>query len=223
VRTRTQPAAPPGAYRYPAPVHPRLSPRIRGFATASSALLVLCLIGLGACGNTLQDQPVAPSFLESLIMQEEFPVYWLGGTFQRLPIINVGRDPSGAYEIQYGNCTQGGEDVCVTPLEIVTSPDNSFRPGGSTPLRLISVRGVPGTLAQDGKTIELSTGGVVVDIYADSPALARAAAHDTVAINALQLPGSTLPRALPNTGYGEKPLPSQEPPLTPVAQSLSVG
>ena len=156
-------------------------------------------------------------------MQEEFPVYWLGGAFQRLPIINVERDPSGAYELQYGNCTQGGENVCVTPLQIVTSPDNGFRPGGSTPQRPVIVRGVPGTVAQGGRTIELSTGGVVVDIYADSPALAHAAAQNAVAIGAAQQPGSPLPRALPDTGYAEKPLPSQQPPLAPLAQNLSVG
>jgi hypothetical protein len=200
-----------------------LPPRTRWFATSSVALLALCALGLGACGNTLQDQPVAPSFLEPLVMQEEFPVYWLGGAFQRLPIIAVGRDPSGAYELQYGNCTQGGENVCVTPLQIVTSPDNSFRPGGSTPQRLVSVRGVPATVAQGGRTIELSTGGVVVDIYADSTALARAAAEDAVAIGAAQLPGGPLPRAAPNTGFAERPLPSQQPSLAPLAQNLSVG
>ncbi len=156
----------------------RPPPRARGPAAGSAALLALCALALGACGNTLQDEPVAPSFLEPLVMQEEFPVYWLGGAFRRLPIINVGRDSSGAYEIQYGNCTQGGENVCVTPLQIVTSPDNSFRPGGSTPQRPVTVRGAPGTVAQSGRTIELSTGGVVVDIYAASPALARAAAED---------------------------------------------
>jgi hypothetical protein len=184
-------------------------------------LAALCAFGLSACANTIQHQPVAPSFLEPLVMQRAFPIYWLGGAFRRLPIIGVGRDPAGAYEIQYGNCTQGGENVCVTPLQIVTSPDNSFRPGGSIPQRHISVRGVPGTAAQGGTTIELSTGTVVVDIYADSPALARAAAREMVTINALQLPGEPLPRPLPNTGFAQKPLLSQQPPTPPLARVVS--
>lgn len=158
-----------------------------------------------------------PSFLEPLILEEEFPVYWLGGSFRRLPIISVGRDPGGAYELQYGNCTQGGENVCVTPLQVVTSPDNGFRPGGSTPTRTVSLRGVPSRLAQGGKTIVVATGPVVVDIYADSPALARAAAETMVAINAVQLSGAPLPRAQPDTGFAQKPLPSQQPPVAPVA------
>ena len=188
---------------------------------AAAALLTLCGLTLGACANTLQDEALAPSFLEPLAMQEEYPVYWLGGTFRGLPIISVGRDASGAYTIKYGNCRQGGENVCVTPLEIVTSPDNSFRPGGSTAQREISVRGVASTSAQGGRTIEVSTAGVVVDIYADSVALARAAAQEMVSINAVELPGAPLPRALPTTAFAQKPLLSQQPPVPPLAPGAS--
>jgi hypothetical protein len=197
-------------------------PRAR-FLAATAALLVLAGLALGACANTLQDEAVAPSFLEPLVLQDEFPVYWLGRSFQGLPIISVARDPAGAYTIKYGNCRQGGENVCITPLEIVTSPDNSFRPGGSTPQRSISVRGVTGTLAQDGRTITLATGPVVVDLYADSASLARAAVATMVTINAVQQPGAPLARSLPNTGFAQKPLSTQQPPPAPVAQTLPHG
>jgi hypothetical protein len=187
------------------------------------ALCALCPLGLSACANTLQDQRVAPSFLEPLVMQDEYPVYWLGGAFHGLAIISVARDPGAAYTIKYGNCRQGGENVCVTPLEIVTSPDNSFQPGGSTPRRRIAVRGAASLAAQGGKTIEVSTGTVVVDVYADSAALARAAAQTMVAINSMQLPGAPLPRALPDTGFAQKPLKSQQPPLAPAEPGTSGG
>jgi hypothetical protein len=190
-------------------------------AGALAAFAALCALGLGACANTLQDQPALPSFLEPLVMQNEFPVYWLGGAFRRLAITSVGRDPSGAYEIAYGNCTEGGQNVCVTPLQIVTSPDNSFLPGGSTPTRVVPMRGVPSVVAEGGRTIEVPTGGVVVDIYAASPALARAAATGMVTINAVELPGTTLPRPLPATGFAQKPLPSQQPPIVPLGYSAS--
>jgi hypothetical protein len=179
------------------------------------ALLLLAALGLSACANTLQDQPVAPSFLEPLIIQDRYPVYWLGGEFRGLGITSVAQDPGGAYTIKYGNCRQGGENVCVTPVEIVTSPDNSFRPGGSTAQQPISVRGIASTLAQRGRTIEIPTGVDIVDIYADSAALARDAAQTTVAIASTQLPGASLPRPLPSTGFARKPLRSQQPPLPP--------
>ena len=178
---------------------------------------MLGAFGLSACANTVQDQPTPPSALEPLVMQEAFPVYWLGGTFQGLPITHVGRDPSGAYEIQYGNCLVGGESVCVTPLQIVTSPDNSFLPGGGAAQSAVLVRGVRGRSALGGRALSLPTGGVVVDLYADSPALAHAAAEAMVTINAPGLPGAPLAPPLPNTGYGERPLPSQQPAIAPAA------
>jgi hypothetical protein len=192
---------------------------------AALALLVLGALGLSACANTIQDQPTPPSALESLVIQEDFPVYWLGGTFQGLPITNVGRDPSGAYEIQYGNCLVGGETVCVTPLQIVTSPDNSFLPGGGAAQSTVQIRGIHGHSALGGKALALATGSVVVDLYANRPTLARAAAEAMVTINApadggaplsqSDLPGAPLALPLPNTGYGERPLPAQQPAIAP--------
>lgn len=175
------------------------------------ALAALSPLSLAACGNTLQNEALQPSFFEPLITQTRFPIYWLGTSFRRLPIINVQHDAGGAYLLQYGNCTQGGENVCLTPLEIVTSPDNGFLPGGQIARTPISIRGVRGSAMQGGSTIALATGGVVVDIYADSPALARAAATEMVTINAVQTPGSPLAPPLPNTGYAQRPLESQEP------------
>ncbi len=189
--------------------------------------------GLSACADTVQNRPTPPSALEPLVMQEAFPVYWLGGTFQGLPITNVGRDPSGAYEIQYGNCIVGGEIVCVTPLQIVTSPDNSFLPDGNATQSTVLLRGVHGHSAMSGRALSLPTGGVVVDLYAEKPALARAAAEAMVTINSPEggaagngrasrvtlarpdLPGTPLAPPLPNTGYGERALPSQQPALAP--------
>jgi hypothetical protein len=189
---------------------------------AALALLALGAFGLGACGDTLQDQPTAPSILEPLVMQEAFPVYWLGGAFRGLAITHVGRDPSGAYEIQYGNCVVGGQSVCVTPLEIVTSPDNGFMPGGSATQSALLVRGVRGSSAVGGRALTLRTGGVVVDLYARSPALARAAAEAMVTINATSLPGAPLPSPLPTTGYGERPLPSQQPAIAPAGATAAL-
>lgn len=156
-------------------------------------------------------------------MQSEFPVYWLGGAFHGLAIISVTRDPGGAYTIKYGNCRQGGENVCVTPVEIVTSPDNSFQPGGSAPRQRIVVRGVAGVAMQRGRTIAIPTGKVVVSIFAERPALARAAAQAMATINVLQLSGVRLPRALPDTGFAQKPLVSQQPPHPPAQIKISRG
>ena len=146
-------------------------------------------------------------------MLAPYPVYWLGGSFHGLQITEAARDPSGSFTVQYGDCLEGGQSVCVTPLKIVTSPDNGFVPGeGSTTSRTTaSLRGVGGFVAERGKAISIPTGGVVLDIYAHTPALARAAAATAVPINHPASPLSPLPARLPYTGFGSRPLPSQVP------------
>jgi len=172
----------------------------------------LCALSLGACANTLQGQPIPHNKLESLVLAP-YPVYWLGGSFHGLQITEAARDPSGSFTVQYGDCLEGGQSVCVTPLKIVTSPDNGFVPGeGSTTSRTTaSLRGVGGFVAERGKAISIPTGGVVLDIYAHTPALARAAAATAVPINHPASPLSPLPARLPYTGFGSRPLPSQVP------------
>ena len=183
--------------------------RIRMLAAPAAVLCVLCL---GACGNTIQAQPVPHNSLESMLLAP-YPVYWLGGAFHGLQITEASHDPSGAFTVQYGNCLEGGQSTCVPPLKVITSPDNGFVPGegGQTARTAISLRGVPGYLAAQGRAISIPTGGVVLDVYAHTPALARAAAQTAVPINSPGAPGEPLAAPLPDTGFGEHPLPSQTP------------
>ncbi len=180
-------------------------------ARALAALGALCAVALGACGDTVQDQAIGHNVLETTMLAR-YPVYWAGGSFQGHAITEVAQDPGGATSIQYGDCLQGGQGTCVPPLRVVTSPDNSFLPGGAfAPRRAASVRGVPAVLAQGGDTVEIPTGPVVVDIYAQSPHLAAAAAQTIVPINAVSEPQAPLPARLPDTGFADTPLPSQMP------------
>jgi hypothetical protein len=128
-----------------------------------------------------------------------------------MQMTDAGADPSGAFTIQYGNCVQGGQGTCTPPLRIVTNPDNSFLPGGETPARFTTLRGVPAKLTEAGRTVAIPTGPVVVSIFARDSALARAAARMIVAINRPGSPGEPLPARQPDTGFASKPLPSQQP------------
>ena len=176
----------------------------------------LCALAIAGCGNTLQDAPVPHNTLEGMIVTR-FPVYWLGANFHGLAISEAAHDPSGGFSIQYGDCLQGGQSTCVTPLRIITSPNNSFVPGGTSPGRVIPVRGVFARFAQKGRTIMIPAGPVVVDIYASDARVARAAAETAVPINEAVFPGSQLPASLPDTGFSQTPLPDQIPaPLRPL-------
>ena len=101
-------------------------------------LLALCAGAAGACGNTVQDQPIPHNTLETLLLAP-YPVYWLGRSFRGIAITEAARDPSGAFNVQYGDCQQGGQGTCVPPLRVVTSPDNSFVPGASAPHRTVPI------------------------------------------------------------------------------------
>jgi hypothetical protein len=184
---------------------------------------LLCTGAAAGCGNTLQDQPIARSWLENLEIIRGYPIYWLGGTFERLAITAVEHDPGGAYAIRYGDCTVGGQMTCVTPLLIITSPDNSFVPGGAAPGRDLAVRGIEGRRLQEGRTLVLRTGPVVVDVYAQTPALARAAVETMVPINEPAAPGDPLPAPLPTTPMAREPLAGQTPPTPPTLSLLAAG
>src|ERR1700689_1864813 len=119
-----------GTPRYPA-----------GVRVTAPLLIALCALALGGCGDTLQDQPIPHNILESLI-ESPFPVYWLRGSFQGLSVTEAQHDPGDAFSVQYGDCLSGGEGECVPPLRVVSSPDNSFLPGGSTTTRTLAIRGV---------------------------------------------------------------------------------
>ena len=178
-----------------------------------------CAVALAAaitgCGDTLQARPIPHNTLETLLVAP-YPVYWLGHSFRGLALSEATHDPGGAFTVQYGACRQGGQGTCLPPVRVVTSPDNSFLPGGAAAQRATTIRGVRAQLTPDGRTILLGTGGVVVGIYALDARVAAAAAATLVPINDVGSPGAPLPAALPDTGFAEAPLPAQMPsPLAP--------
>jgi hypothetical protein len=183
---------------------------------AATSLAGLCALSIAGCGDTLQDRPIPHNLLETLIVAP-VPVYWLGASFQGLQVTDAVHDPSGAFTVQYGDCVEGGQATCVPPLRVVTSPDNSFVPGGSATQRDAPLRQVQAVVSRGGRTIAIATGGVVVGIYARDPRVAGAAARTVVPINRVGAPESPLPPPLPDTGFARTPLPSQVPsPIHPI-------
>jgi hypothetical protein len=177
---------------------------------AALSLAGVCALLLGGCADTVQQRPIAHNILEGLLVAP-YPVYWLGGSFRGMPVTEATKDPGGAYSVLYGDCLQGGQGTCVAPLRVVSSPDNSFLPGGAIATQTRTIRGLPATVTQGGRTIILATGRIVIGIYATDAAVASAAAQTIVPINGLGNPGEALPARLPDSGFGRQPLPSQVP------------
>lgn len=178
------------------------------------ALAAACLLAalLGGCGDTLQDEPVTNVTLEHALEVQRYPIFWVGASFHHLTLTSALPDVGGAYSVQYGNCYVGGQQACLTPLMIISSPDNSFIPGiGTHDTEITTIRGVRAVIAERGEVIELKTSNAVINIRARRRSIALAAANAMVPINQLGQPGAPLPAALPNTGFDEKPLSTQQP------------
>lgn len=179
------------------------------------ALPILVLLALSpllaACGNTIQSQPMSDTYLEQLVAFERFPVYWVGPSFHGLQLTSVTEDPGGAYTLQYGDCTVVSASNCLTPLEIVSSPDNSFLPSAEVEAKPTRVRGVDALQRQGGRVLEMLTGPIAIDLRARSAYLARAAAQQMAPINELGQPAAALPAALPSTGYDRRVMEAQRP------------
>ena len=173
--------------------------------------LAACVLALASCGNTLQDQPIGPQPLESVLVKSRFPVYWLGVSFHGMQITSVAIDPSEAVTIRYGDCVLGGQYTCVTPVSIVTSPDNSFVPGATAVRPTVSLRGVSASSAQGGSTLAIPTGQRGRERVWPAPALAREAAETMAPLNTTGLPLAPLPAALPDSGFDRAPLSIQVP------------
>ena len=189
----------------------RLLPRVPSRAGLAGVFVVSAL-ALASCGaDTLQDQPIGASPLESVMVKSHFPVYWLGLDYQGMQITSVSIDPSEAVTVHYGDCVLGGQYTCVTPVTIVSSPDNSFVPSATPATPTVSLRGVTAGLTQHGATLAIPTGPVVVSVYARNPLLARQVATTMTPFNEIGLPRAPLPVALPDTGFDRVPLPGQVP------------
>jgi hypothetical protein len=198
----------PSTHRLRTPrAQPRWTRRTRSRRLLAVGLACACLIA--GCGNTLQSQPLTSASLEPLETTEHYPVYWLGARFEGLALTSVSSDPSGAFALQYGNCARGGPETCVAPLQLVSSPDNSFLPGVAGHPAGASIRGVRGVRLQGGEVIEIATGPAVVDVRAENPRLALLAVREMVPINELGRPGESLPKAQPNTGFAQRPMEGQ--------------
>jgi hypothetical protein len=172
----------------------------------------VCACLLAGCGDTIQSQSPPASALETLEVTQHYPVYWLGLSFDGLRLSAVSSDPSGAYSLQYGSCVSGGPETCVAPVELVSSPDNSFLPGAGGGAGA-QIRGVKALLLQGGRVVEIATGAGVIDIHARRRRLALAAAQQMVPVNELGHPGEALPKALPDTKFAQRPMEGQQAPM----------
>jgi hypothetical protein len=156
--------------------------------------MALAVVATAGCGT---GHP-APITARELAEAQAFPyyrVYWVGPSFQgnhlsaadglRGYIEKIGDS------VYYGDCVKSkgifGGGSCELPLQVTTVVYRLHSNAPLGPQRNIVVRGVPATVYDEGRSIELYTGRVAVDIFSNTFTRALAAADRLLPINA---PGS---------------------------------
>jgi hypothetical protein len=162
-----------------------------------AGLPLAALFATAALGGCATGRP-APIGASALVEAETFPyyrVYWVGPSFAGQPL--AAADGQRAYNssvgesVYYGDCVQrkgvfsGGS--CLLPLQVTTVIYQLHSNATLGPQRNIVVRGIPATVYDEGRSIELYSGTVAIDIFSDTFAHALAAATKLLPLNA---PGS---------------------------------
>jgi hypothetical protein len=171
----------------------------RGFSRAPALAAAIALAGVLATSVALASGcgTSHPRALKASTLQEAqtfpyFPVYWVGRSFEGQPLDAVdGRKTyisSVGESVYYGDCAHGkgifGGGSCVLPLQVTTAVWHLHTNASLGASHNLLIRGVPAASFDEGRSIELYTGQLAIDVYSDSPARALRAALLLVPLNA---------------------------------------
>ena len=198
----------------------------RIFAVAAAAAIVAA----GVAGARAVAGPPAPPGLQTrgggssaahAGSFERFALYWLGDSFEGLPLAAVTRRTDARVDGEsvradfvgfvYGDCVARDESGCAPPLEVQVWPacertlaDYTLTPSADPlPHEPTIVRGVPAAYFEEGLRLELYAGDVTIVVFGlDRTRIQRAAAALRAA-NALAGHGPMLPRPVPGAIEGE--------------------
>ncbi len=160
---------------------------------ASGAMLMLATTLVCAC-TTHPARPIATGDLEQARSFRLFTVYWVGRSFDGVPLTaaDTQRDYAAAAgeRVYYGNCDKQASLLstagCQLPLEIATVEFrmiNSRQNEGLGTRTNTTIRNVPAVVFNRGRSIQLYTAALAIEIYADSARRAMAAAESVVPMN----------------------------------------
>jgi hypothetical protein len=167
----------------------------------ASALVGLALLAvpLGGCARR-SPPPLSFQSLRTTRQFHDFTVFWVGRRFEGIPLTAADRPkdyaPSQGMRLYYGDCAHHAFSTggCTLPLEINTVLYKAHSNVGLGKQRSTRVRGVPAVIYDGGKSIELYTGNLAIDVFADNPGRALRAARALRPRNDVGPPGPGLPQ-----------------------------
>lgn len=147
--------------------------------TRRAALLPLTLLSLSGllagCGSS-SPPPISNGELAAARTFPYYTVYWVGAKFGSHPLTAAdgveGYKPQVGDSVYYGDCESSkgllGSSGCVLPLQVTTViyvlHTSNFTLGEQ---RNTVIRGVPAVIYDEGRSLELYSGRVVIDIFSD--------------------------------------------------------
>jgi hypothetical protein len=161
----------------------------------SRALATLCAaLAAGGCA-TGHPRPITAGTLAEAETFPYFRVYWAGPSFAGQPLAaadgQVGYNSGVGDSVYYGDCVQRkgifGGGSCLLPLQVTTVIYGLHSNSTLGPQSNLVIRGVPATVYDEGRSIELYSGRLAIDIFSDTFAHAHQAALELRPLNA---PGS---------------------------------
>ncbi len=161
--------------------------------------LVLALAAAG-CGTSHPKRIALGSLAEAQTFPY-YPLYWVGPRFEGHALVAAdgqkGYISSVGDSVYYGDCVHGkgifGGGSCLLPLQVTTVIYRLHSNATLGPQRNILVRGVPAVVYDEGRSIELYSGRVAIDVFSDKFARAYAAAQRLLPVNAPGAASGALP------------------------------
>jgi hypothetical protein len=170
------------------------APTLRARRGLALALLAIAAFASG-CG-TVHPPALGGAALAEAQTFPYYKLYWAGPTFAGHPL--AATDGLKSYSagigdsVYYGDCVSGkgllgGGGSCLLPLQVTTVIYSLHSNAPLGPQRNMLIRGVPATVYNEERSIELYSGRVAIDVYSDTLAHALLAAGQLQPLNA---PGS---------------------------------
>ncbi len=154
----------------------------RRLAILAGACLALLAAGCGSA--THHPTEIAASELAEAQTFPYYRIYWVGPSFEGRPLAAAdgrkGYNSAVGDSVYYGDCVRNkgpfGGGSCTLPLQVTSVIYRLHDNSALGPQRNLLLRGVPATAYDGGRSIELYSGRVAIDIFSDTFARARRAA-----------------------------------------------
>jgi hypothetical protein len=162
---------------------------------AGLMLAILCAAMIAGGCATGRPRPVLGQELAEAQTFPYYKVYWVGPRFAGYPL--TAADGQKGYistvgdSVYYGDCVHSkgvfGVGSCQLPLQVTTVIYSLHSNASLGPQRNTVIRGIPAVVYDEGRSIELYSGRMAIDIFSDTFARALRAAGQLLPLNA---PGS---------------------------------